>query len=54
MDVQSTNTDFRTQALADDHQTMLARTKGWCDFLSTPNGFEHFYDIHEAARLDTR
>lgn len=24
---------------------MLARKKGWCDFLSTTNGLEHFYDV---------
>lgn len=29
---------------------MLARRKGWCDFLSTPNGFEHFYDLYEFAK----
>lgn len=30
---------------------MLAHHKGWCDFLSTPNGFDHFYDLFEFARL---
>lgn len=29
---------------------MLSRSKGWCDFLSTPNGFDHFYDLFEHAR----
>jgi hypothetical protein len=29
---------------------MLARTKGWCDFLSTPNGFDHFYDLFQMAK----
>jgi len=31
---------------------MLAARKGWCDFLSTANGFEHFYDLFERARMD--
>lgn len=26
---------------------MLARRQGWCDFLSTPNGFDHFYDLYQ-------
>src|SRR5512135_2807285 len=30
---------------------MLAKRKGWCDFLSTPNGFDHFYDLYEFAKL---
>lgn len=28
---------------------MLAKYKGWCDFYSTPNGFDWFYDLHEFA-----
>lgn len=28
---------------------MLATTKGWCWFISTPNGFDHFYDMAQAA-----
>lgn len=24
---------------------MLATTRGWCWFISTPNGFDHFYDL---------
>lgn len=31
---------------------MLGRKKGWADILSTPNGFDHFYDLFEAARID--
>ena len=33
---------------------MLAKRKGWCDFLSTTNGFEHFYDLFEMAKANTR
>lgn len=29
---------------------MLSRRKGWCDFYSTPNGFDHFYDIYQFAQ----
>ena len=29
---------------------MLARTGGWCDFLSTTNGFDHFFDLYEFAK----
>lgn len=29
---------------------MLTKRKGWCDFYSTPNGFDHFYDLFEAAK----
>ena len=29
---------------------MLSKRKGWCDFYSTPNGFDHFYDLFEAAK----
>lgn len=32
---------------------MLARRKGWCDFLSTPNGFDHFFDLWQLALQDT-
>lgn len=28
---------------------MLGRRKGWCDFLSTTNGFDHFKDIYDYA-----
>jgi hypothetical protein len=31
---------------------MLSRHQGWSDILSTPNGFEHFYDLFEAAEKD--
>lgn len=31
---------------------MLARFEAWAVILSTPNGFEHFYDLFEAAKLD--
>lgn len=31
---------------------MLSRRKGWCDFYSTPNGFDHFYDLAEEAKAD--
>lgn len=31
---------------------MLARFGAWAVILSTPNGFEHFYDMFEAAKLD--
>lgn len=31
---------------------MLARHQGWADILSTPNGFEHFYDLCERAKVD--
>lgn len=26
---------------------MLGTTHGWCDFLSTPNGFDWFYDLYQ-------
>lgn len=29
---------------------MLSKRKGWCDFYSTPNGFDHFYDMFETAK----
>lgn len=29
---------------------MLARRGGWCDFYSTPNGFDDFYDLSEFAK----
>src|ERR1035437_269664 len=32
---------------------MLAKHKGWADFLSTANGFDHFYDMFQRAKLDT-
>ena len=28
---------------------MLGRYKGWCDFYSTPNGFDWFYDLYQNA-----
>lgn len=28
----------------------LARRKGWCDFYSTPNGFDWFFDLTEFAK----
>lgn len=31
---------------------MLARRQGWADFYTTPNGFDHCFDLYEAARLD--
>lgn len=33
-------------------RSMLAKKKGWADILSTPNGFEHFYDLFEQAKED--
>lgn len=30
---------------------MLLDSKGWAIFISTPNGFNHFYDIAEEAKL---
>jgi len=29
---------------------MLGRHKGWCDFYSTPNGFDWFYDLYQSAQ----
>lgn len=29
---------------------MLSRRKGWADIYSTPNGFDHFYDLFESAK----
>lgn len=31
---------------------MLARRQGWADLYSTSNGYEHFYDLCEAAKMD--
>jgi len=31
---------------------MLATTQGWATFLSTPNGFDTFYDLAEVAKSD--
>lgn len=31
---------------------MLATTKGWASFISTPNGFDYFYDLFETAKAD--
>lgn len=30
---------------------MLTRREGWCDFLSTTNGFDHFKDLYDFATL---
>jgi len=30
-------------------RAMLAKHKGWCDFYSTPNGHDHFYDLYQFA-----
>jgi hypothetical protein len=32
---------------------MLTTTKGWAAFISTPNGFDHFYDLFNFAQSDT-
>lgn len=31
---------------------MLARKNGWADILSTPNGFDHFFELCEDARVN--
>lgn len=31
---------------------MLTTTGGWAAFLSTPNGFDEFYDLYERAKVD--
>lgn len=31
---------------------MLATTRGFCWFISTPNGFDHFYDLAQLAQTD--
>jgi len=31
---------------------MLGTTGGWADFISTPNGFDHFFDVSERAKND--
>ena len=31
---------------------MLTTTRGWASFVSTPNGFDSFYDLAERARTD--
>ena len=31
---------------------MLTTTGGWCDFISTPNGYDQFFDIAEFAKSD--
>lgn len=33
---------------------MLSTTGGWSSFVSTPNGFDIFYDLYERAQSDTR
>lgn len=30
---------------------MLSRRKAWCDIYSTPNGYDHFYDLWERAKF---
>lgn len=30
---------------------MLGRRKGWCDFYSTPNGYDWFYDLAQDAKI---
>jgi hypothetical protein len=30
---------------------MLGRYNGWADFYSTPNGYDWFYDLYQAAKL---
>ena len=32
---------------------MLATTKGWAAFISTPKGYDQFFDLYERARLDS-
>lgn len=32
---------------------MLATTRGWALFISTPNGFDSFYDLFELAKVDS-
>ena len=31
---------------------MLSTTRGWCSFISTPNGFDAFYDLAQNATVD--
>lgn len=31
---------------------MLTTTRGWCWFISTPNGYDHFYDMAQLAGKD--
>jgi hypothetical protein len=31
---------------------MLTTTKGWACFVSTPNGFDNFYDLFERGKTD--
>lgn len=31
---------------------MLATTQGWAAFVSTPRGYDHFYDLAESAKVD--
>ncbi len=31
---------------------MLTTTKGWCRFVSTPSGYDHFYDLAQKAKDD--
>lgn len=32
---------------------MLSTTRGWCTFISTPNGFDAFYDLANKAQTDS-
>lgn len=33
---------------------MLSTTQGWASFISTPNGYDSFYDLFERAKADTK
>ncbi len=33
---------------------MLAAKKGWADVLSTTNGYDHFYELHEQVKENTK
>lgn len=35
-------------------EPMLLTTKGWAMFISTPNGFNHFYDLANRAQTDKK
>lgn len=32
---------------------MLATRRGWCTFISTPNGEDHFFELAERAKIDS-
>ena len=38
--------------LSSVYNPMLATTNGWQEFMSTPNGFNHWYDMVENAMID--